>query len=134
MLVLARSGRRWGHGKLSRTAAANSATPLPPATASVHLAKDVGHLAHREAATKVTGAIIEAFLLLQWYARNHTLACVVPALFIAGAIYIDIRDPMGPVYLGLGIVSILASITVVYWRAKFPGDQRKTKSDSTESD
>ncbi len=35
---------------------------------------------------KVTRAIIEAFLLLQWYAQNHTLACVVPALFIAGAI------------------------------------------------
>ena len=35
---------------------------------------------------KVTSAIIEAFKLLQWYARNHTLACVVPALFIAGAI------------------------------------------------
>ncbi|MHC4177229.1 MAG: permease [Planctomycetota bacterium] len=35
---------------------------------------------------KVTTAIIEAFKLLQWYARNHTLACVVPALFIAGAI------------------------------------------------
>ena len=35
---------------------------------------------------KVKGAIYEAFLLLQWYARNHTLACVVPALFIAGAI------------------------------------------------
>ncbi len=35
---------------------------------------------------KVTGAIVEAFKMLQWYARNHTLACVVPALFIAGAI------------------------------------------------
>ena len=35
---------------------------------------------------KVTGAILEAFKMLQWYARNHTLACVVPALFIAGAI------------------------------------------------
>lgn len=31
-------------------------------------------------------AILEAFKLLQWYARNHTLACVVPALFIAGGI------------------------------------------------
>jgi uncharacterized membrane protein YraQ (UPF0718 family) len=31
-------------------------------------------------------AILEAFRMLQWYARNHTLACVVPALFIAGAI------------------------------------------------
>ncbi len=35
---------------------------------------------------KVAGAILEAFKMLQWYARNHTLACVVPALFIAGAI------------------------------------------------
>jgi uncharacterized membrane protein YraQ (UPF0718 family) len=30
---------------------------------------------------RVTEAILEAFKLLQWYARNHTLACVVPALF-----------------------------------------------------
>jgi len=36
--------------------------------------------------TKVIAAIVEAFKLLQWYARNHTLACVVPALFIAGGI------------------------------------------------
>lgn len=36
--------------------------------------------------TKVTGAIVEAFKMLQWYARNHTLTCVVPALFIAGGI------------------------------------------------
>ncbi len=35
---------------------------------------------------KVKDAVLEAFKLLQWYARNHTLACVVPALFIAGAI------------------------------------------------
>lgn len=31
-------------------------------------------------------AILEGFRLLQWYVRNHTLACVVPAMFIAGAI------------------------------------------------
>ncbi|MFH1418444.1 MAG: permease [Planctomycetota bacterium] len=35
---------------------------------------------------KVTVAILDAFKMLQWYAREHTLACVVPALFIAGAI------------------------------------------------
>jgi uncharacterized membrane protein YraQ (UPF0718 family) len=34
----------------------------------------------------VKGAVVEAFKLLQWYAREHTLACVVPALFIAGGI------------------------------------------------
>jgi len=36
--------------------------------------------------TKVQAAILEAFKMLQWYAREHTLACVAPALFIAGAI------------------------------------------------
>jgi uncharacterized membrane protein YraQ (UPF0718 family) len=35
---------------------------------------------------KVEHAILEAFRLLQWYAVNHTLSCVVPAMFIAGAI------------------------------------------------
>lgn len=35
---------------------------------------------------KVANAILEAFRMTQWYARNHTLACVVPAMFIAGAI------------------------------------------------
>jgi hypothetical protein len=35
--------------------------------------------------SKVSGAILEAFRLLQWYAVNHTLACVVPAMFFAGA-------------------------------------------------
>lgn len=34
----------------------------------------------------VQTAIHEGFYMLQWYARNHTLACVVPAMFIAGAI------------------------------------------------
>jgi uncharacterized membrane protein YraQ (UPF0718 family) len=35
---------------------------------------------------KIQQAIMDAFYMLQWYARNHTLACVVPAMFIAGAI------------------------------------------------
>ena len=36
--------------------------------------------------SKIHDAIMEAFYMLQWYARYHTLACVVPAMFIAGAI------------------------------------------------
>ena len=35
---------------------------------------------------KVHGAFIDAFRMLQWYAIYHTLACVLPAMFIAGAI------------------------------------------------
>lgn len=35
---------------------------------------------------RVHVALAEALDMVQWYARNHTLACVVPALFIAGGI------------------------------------------------
>ena len=35
---------------------------------------------------KVQDAFIDALRMLQWYAIYHTLACVVPAMFIAGAI------------------------------------------------
>lgn len=49
---------------------------------------------------KIQQAIIEAFRLLQWYARNHTLACVVPALFIAGAIVTFLSQASVIRYLG----------------------------------
>ncbi len=49
---------------------------------------------------KVEGAIFEAFKLLQWYARNHTLACVVPALFIAGGIITFLTPASVMRYLG----------------------------------
>lgn len=35
---------------------------------------------------RVRGAILEAFAMLQDYARKHVLTCLVPAFFIAGAI------------------------------------------------
>jgi uncharacterized membrane protein YraQ (UPF0718 family) len=49
---------------------------------------------------KIQDAIHEAFRLLQWYARNHTLACVVPALFIAGAIITFLSKNSVMQYLG----------------------------------
>lgn len=49
---------------------------------------------------KVQAAILEAFKLLQWYARNHTLACVVPALFIAGGIITFLSPAAVMRYLG----------------------------------
>lgn len=49
---------------------------------------------------KIQAAIYEAFRLLQWYARNHTLACVVPALFIAGAIITFLSKESVMRYLG----------------------------------
>ena len=49
---------------------------------------------------KVQGAWLEALKLLQWYARNHTLACVVPALFIAGGIITFLSKSAVMRYLG----------------------------------
>jgi len=49
---------------------------------------------------QITAAIQEAFKLLQWYARNHTLACVVPALFIAGAVITFLSQASVMRYLG----------------------------------
>ncbi len=55
---------------------------VPVALASVFLTAYYLPLSN----ARVSGAILEAFKMLQWYAREHTLACVVPALFIAGGI------------------------------------------------
>jgi uncharacterized protein len=49
---------------------------------------------------KVTGALLEGLRLLQWYAVNHTLACVVPAMFIAGAISTFLSQASVMRYLG----------------------------------
>lgn len=57
---------------------------------------------------KIQEAIQEAFRLLQWYARNHTLACVVPALFIAGAIITFLSKASVMRYLGPNANPVLA--------------------------
>jgi uncharacterized membrane protein YraQ (UPF0718 family) len=49
---------------------------------------------------KVTNAVLEGFRLLQWYAIHHTLACVVPAMFIAGAISTFLSQASVMRYLG----------------------------------
>ncbi len=70
---------------------------------------------------KVTGAIFEAFRLLQWYAIHHTLACVVPAMFIAGAIATFLNQasvmrylgPDAPRFLAYGVASVAGIILAV---------------------
>lgn len=51
---------------------------------------------------------LEAFLLLQEYAREHVLLCLVPALFIAGAISVFISQKSVIRYLGAGANKVLA--------------------------
>jgi uncharacterized membrane protein YraQ (UPF0718 family) len=57
---------------------------------------------------KIQQALFESFRLLQWYARNHTLACVVPALFIAGAIVTFLSQASVMRYLGPKANPVLA--------------------------
>jgi hypothetical protein len=57
---------------------------------------------------KVTNAVLESFRLLQWYAVNHTLACVVPAMFIAGAISTFLSQASVMRYLGPDSSRVLA--------------------------
>ena len=57
---------------------------------------------------KVKVAIYEGFRLLQWYAREHTLPCVVPALFIAGAITTFLSQASVMRYLGPKANKLLA--------------------------
>ena len=77
---------------------------------------------------KVQGAVLESFKLTQWYARNHTLACVVPALFIAGAIISFLSQAavmryLGPTankFLAYSVASVSGCILAV-WRIQVNG-------------
>ena len=45
-------------------------------------------------------AVLEALELTKWYAREHVLLCLVPALFIAGAIGVFVSQGAVMKYLG----------------------------------
>jgi uncharacterized membrane protein YraQ (UPF0718 family) len=70
---------------------------------------------------KMSGAILEGFYLLQDYVREHTLTCLIPALFIAGAISIMISQAAVIKYFGAdanrfvayGVASVSGSILAV---------------------
>jgi len=49
---------------------------------------------------RVAGAVQEAFLMLADYAHEHVLLCVVPAMFIAGAIVVFLNQQAVMKYLG----------------------------------
>ena len=67
------------------------------------------------------GALIEAFKLVKWYAREHVLLCLVPAFFIAGAIGVFVSQnavmkyfgPKANKVLAYGVASVSGSILAV---------------------
>jgi len=57
---------------------------------------------------RLQGAIIEAFALAKWYAREHVILCLVPAFFIAGAITVFVSQSSVMKYLGPTANKVLA--------------------------
>jgi uncharacterized membrane protein YraQ (UPF0718 family) len=53
-------------------------------------------------------AVLEAFHLVKWYAREHVLLCLVPAFFIAGAIGVFVSQASVMKYLDAGANKVLA--------------------------
>ena len=51
---------------------------------------------------QVVGALGEALALTRWYAREHVILCLIPALFIAGAIAVFVSQDSVMRYLGAG--------------------------------
>ena len=58
--------------------------------------------------TRFDGAVLESFHLVKWYAREHVLLCLVPALFIAGAISVFVSQASVMKYLGASANKVLA--------------------------
>ena len=66
-------------------------------------------------------AIIEAFKLAKWYAREHVLLCLVPAFFIAGAIGVFVSQaavmkyfgPKASKWLSYSVASVSGTILAV---------------------
>jgi uncharacterized membrane protein YraQ (UPF0718 family) len=51
---------------------------------------------------------LEAFMMLQEYAREHVLTCLIPAFFIAGAIAVFVSQASVLKYFGAGAKKILS--------------------------
>ncbi len=49
---------------------------------------------------RFTNAVLEALALVQWYAREHVILCLVPAFFIAGAISVFVSQASVMKYFG----------------------------------
>ena len=66
-------------------------------------------------------AVLEAFALVHWYAREHVILCLLPAFVIAGAMAVYISQgsvmrflgPQAPKSLALGVASVSGTLLAV---------------------
>jgi len=69
----------------------------------------------------VVRSILEAFLMLSDYAREHVLLCLIPAFFIAGAIMVFVNQqsvirylgPKAPKWLSYSVASVSGAVLAV---------------------
>jgi uncharacterized membrane protein YraQ (UPF0718 family) len=70
---------------------------------------------------RIAGAVQEAFLMLSDYARQHVLLCLVPAMFIAGAVTVFLNQqavirylgPKAPKVVSYGVASVSGAILAI---------------------
>jgi len=65
------------------------------------------------------------------YKALPTTYAAIGVAFILGVLYVGLDAPLGPLYLGVGIISIFASITVSIWRSKHKDSRQKADSDES---
>lgn len=65
------------------------------------------------------------------YKALPTAYAVIGLAFILGTLYVGLDAPLGVLYLGIGIASILASITVSMWRARHKQERAKVDTDDS---
>lgn len=68
------------------------------------------------------------------YKSLPTFYAAMGACFIVGVFYLGLDAPMSPVYLAMGLVSILASITVTVWRSKAKNKMHGADGDGKQDD
>ncbi len=72
-------------------------------------------------ADRFRGGVMEGLALVQWYAREHVILCLVPAFFIAGAVSVFVRresvmrflGPEAPKAVAYGVAAVSGSVLAV---------------------
>lgn len=68
------------------------------------------------------------------YKALPTAYAVIGVAFILGVLYVGPNHPLGSLYLGIGIVSILAAVTVSLWRSWHRQNRAKVDVDDAQVD
>jgi membrane protein implicated in regulation of membrane protease activity len=68
------------------------------------------------------------------YKSLPTFYAAMGACFIVGVFYIGLEAPLSPVYLAMGLVSILASITVSVWRSRIGAKMQNVEGDEQQGE